>query len=236
MTDFWRDLVLAAIREMIGRMAVVLPNVLAMLTLLALGVVLGLAARAILTRLARALDLDRRSQAWGLAGALLRAGIGRTPSQVVGLVAFWAVVALFATMGIDALSLPGSPGMTATLVSLLPRVLAAALILIVGWLAANFLGQAVLIAAVNAGLPEARLLSRGVRWAVMLFTAATTLTQIGIGTQMVMVTFGVTFGGVVFALALAFGLGGRHLARGILERRARRDRSEPHPRETLSHL
>jgi hypothetical protein len=53
---------------------------------------------------------------------------------------------------------------------------------------------------------------------------------------MVMVTFGVTFGGVVFALALAFGLGGRHLAREILERRVRRDRGEPHPRETLSHL
>jgi hypothetical protein len=236
MTEFWRDLVLAAIREMIGRMAVVLPNVLAMLTLLALGVVLGLAARVVLTRLARALDLDRRSQAWGLAGALLRAGVGRTPSQVVGLVAFWAVVALFATMGIDALGLPGSPGMTATLVSLLPRVLAAALILIVGWLAANFLGQAVLIAAVNAGLLEARLLSRGVRWAVMLFTAATTLTQLGIGAQMVMVTFGVTFGGVVFALSLAFGLGGRHVARAILERRIRRDQGEPHPRETLSHL
>ena len=107
-----------------------------------------------------------------------------------------------------ALGLPGSPGVTATLVALVPRILAATLILIVCWLAANFLGQAVLIAAVNAGFLEARLLSRGVRWAVMLFTAATTLTQLGIGTQMVMVTFGVTFGGIVFALALAF------LARG----------------------
>ena len=105
----------------------------------------------------------------------------------------------------------------------------------VGWLAANFLGQAALIAAVNAGLPEARLVSRGVRWAVLLFTGATTLTQLGIGAEMVMVTFGITFGGLIFALALAFGLGGRALAQEILERRFRRA-GAAQPGETISHL
>jgi hypothetical protein len=70
----------------------------------------------------------------------------------------------------------------------------------------------------------------------MLFAAATTLTQLGIGTEMVMVTFGITFGGLVFALALAFGLGGRDLARDVLERRLRKDDEAPHPTETISHL
>jgi len=180
-------------------------------------------------------NLDRWSHAWGLTQALARAGIGRTPSQVLGLVAFWGVFAIFATMGIDALGLPGTPGATGMIVQLLPRLLAAALILVVGWLAANFLGQAILIAAVNAGVPEARLLSRAVRWAVLLFTFATTLTQLGIGTEMVMVTFGITFGGLIFALALAFGLGGRGLAQDILDRRLRRE-PDPHPSEPMTHL
>ncbi len=51
---------------------------------------------------------------------------------------------------------------------------------------------------------------------------------------MVLVAFGITFGGLIFALALAFGLGGRGLARQILERHLRS--REPHPRETLTHL
>jgi len=235
MTDFWRDLVITAIREMALKIAAVLPKVLATLILLALGGLLAFVARAILTRLARAVDFDRRSHAWGLTQALARAGISRTPSQVLGLVAFWGVFAIFATMGIDALGLPGTPGATGMIVQLLPRLLAAALILVVGWLAANFLGQAVLIAAVNAGVPEARLLSRAVRWAVLLFTFATTLTQLGIGTEMVMVTFGITFGGLIFALALAFGLGGRGLAQDILDRRLRRE-PDPHPSEPMTHL
>jgi hypothetical protein len=52
---------------------------------------------------------------------------------------------------------------------------------------------------------------------------------------MVVVAFGILFGGLVLALAVAFGLGGRHLARRILERGRRRER-EPRDRETISHI
>src|SRR5581483_12083709 len=100
---------------------------------------------------------------------------------------------------------------------------AAVLIVVVGWLVANFLSRTILIAAVNARLPEARLLARAVHWAVLLFAIATALTHLGIGKEMVLVAFGITFGGLVFALALAFGLGGRSVARELLERRLRRD-------------
>ena len=54
-----------------------------------------------------------------------------------------------------------------------------------------------------------------------------------LGKEVVLVAFGITFGGLILALALAFGLGGRALARQILERRLRQD---PHPSETLTHL
>jgi hypothetical protein len=62
------------------------------------------------------------------------------------------------------------------------------------------------------------------------------LTHLGIAKEMVLLAFGLTFGGLVLALSLAFGLGGRALARDILERRLGHERGEPHPRETLSHL
>jgi hypothetical protein len=108
------------------------------------------------------------------------------------------------------------------------------LILVVGWLVANFLSQGLLIAAVNARLPEARLLARAAHWGVLLFAGATALTHLGIGKEMVLVAFGITFGGLVSALALAFGLGGRFIARDILARRLRRE--SPPVEERLTHL
>ncbi|PYN78641.1 MAG: hypothetical protein DMD96_19990 [Candidatus Rokuibacteriota bacterium] len=235
MTDFWRDLVLTAMRNMTATLGAVLPSILAMLTLVALGALLGWIAGTLVTRLAHALDLDQRSRTWGLTSALARAGIYRPPSQVLRLIAFWGIFVIFATMGIDALAIPGAPGATGMLMRLLPRLLSALLILVVGWLAANFLAQAMLITAVNAGVLQARLLARTTRWVVLLFAVATALVEIGIGRDMVLIAFGVLFGGLVLALALAFGLGGRHVAREILERGRRRER-EPASQDTMTHL
>lgn len=235
MTDFWHGLVLAAIRNAGVTLKAVVPSVLAMLVLLLAGGVLGWIAGALVGRLARAVDLDRRSGAWGLTTALTRAGVARPPSQALRLLVGWGIFVIFATMGVDALAIPGAPGATGILMRLLPSVLAALLILLVGALLANFVGQAALIAAVNAGLPEARFLARAARWAVLLFAGATALTELGIGRDMVLIAFGVTFGGLVLSLALAFGLGGRDLARNILESRLRRER-KTEPRETVSHL
>src|SRR5437870_3558312 len=164
MADFWRDLVLTAMRNMSVTLGTVLPSILAMLTLVVLGAVLGWIAWALVGRLARAMDLDQRSRTWGVTSALARAGVYRPPSQVLRLVAFWGIFVIFATMGIDALAIPGAPGATGVLLRVLPRLLSALLILVVGWLAANFLGQAMLIAAVNAGVVQARLLARATRW------------------------------------------------------------------------
>jgi len=213
----------------------VVPRVLAMLTLLALGLLLGWVAGGVIARIARAVRLDERSRAWGLTAALSRGSVARPPSQVLRLLVFWGTFVIFATMGIEAMALPGVPGATGLLMGLLTRALTALLILVVGMLTANFLGHAVLVAAVNAGLPEARLLARATRWGVLLFIVATALAEVGIGRDMVLIAFGITFGGLVLALALAFGLGGRRLAQHMLDRRFRGHPESP-SHEPLSHL
>jgi hypothetical protein len=233
MGDRWPGDVWSGLLQVREWLLAVIPGLLVLMTLLAVGFLLGRLARVVVTRVSRAIGVDRLLERWGVAPSLRRSGILRLPSEVLGLVCFWAIFILFASVGVDGLALPGAPGATALLVAFLPPLFAAALILLVGWLVANFLSQGVLIAAVNARVPEARLLARGVQWSVLLFAAATALTHLGIGKEMVLVAFGITFGGVVFALALAFGLGGRNLARNILERRLRR---EAPPQEHISHL
>ena len=234
MGDHWPSDVWSGLLQVRERLLAIIPGLLVLLTLLAVGLLLAWLARAVVSRVSRAVGVDRVFERWGLAPSLRRSGIVRLPSDVLGLVCFWAIFILFASVGVDGLALPGAPGATALLVAFLPPLFAAALILLVGWLIANFLSQGVLIAAVNARLPEARVLARGVYWSVLLFAVATALTHLGIGKEMVLVAFGITFGGVVFAVALAFGLGGRNLARHILERRLHR--TEPPPQERISHL
>ena len=235
MRDRWGDGVWSALLEARERLAAILPGLFVLIVLLAFGTVLGWVAKFVLERGARAFGFDRLMERSGVTASLRRSGVQRQPSGVLGLLAFWAIFLFFASAGVDAVAVPGAHSATALLLAFLPPLFAALLILVAGWLLANFLSRTILIAAVNARLPEARLLARTAHWAVVLFTVATALTHLGIGKEMVLVAFGITFGGLVLALALAFGLGGRHLAAALLQRRLRRE-SPPPPQERLTHL
>ena len=233
MAEMWTDMVWAVLRDLATRTAAILPAVLAMFTLAIAGIAAGWIGARIVSRLARTVLFDARAERWGLAAAMARAGIRRPPSAMLASLVFWGLAVLGGTLALDALAIPGARRVTDLFFIWFSAAIGAALLLLIGWLVSNFVGQAVLIAAVNAGVPEARHLASAARWAVLLFTWAMAVTQLGIGKEMVLLAFGITFAGLVLALALAFGLGGRGLAREILERRLRQ---EPHPRETLSHL
>jgi len=55
-------------------------------------------------------------------------------------------------------------------------------------------------------------------YAVVFFSAAIALIQLGIGEEIVASAFGLVFGAAALALALAFGLGGRDVAAEYLKR------------------
>ena len=222
MSDLWGDAMVDAFRDMMKRMALLLPKLLALISFVLLGLVVGLAVKAILTKLLKAVRFDMLSERWGVQPALTKAGFKQAPSQIIGRVAFWTVFVIFTFMGVDALDLPATAGLMGQLVGFVPSVVAAGFLVLVGVLLSNFFAEAALIAAVNAQVQEARLIASLVRWGILLFTAAMVLTQLGIAKEVVVAAFSILFGGVVLALAIAIGLGGRNIAREALEQRWRR--------------
>jgi len=233
MSEMWRTMILEALKEVGTKTARLLPKLLAMATLVGLGLLCGFITRYLLLRSLRAIDFDVRCQRWGLTSALARTGLRRSPTRLLGLLLFWIVFLFFGLAGVEALDLPATANLLNLFFSYLPHALAATIVLLGGWFLANFLAQAALLAAVNAQVKGARALSSGVRWAVIAMTAAMVLAQLGIGREVVVAAFSIAFGGVVLALAIAFGIGGKELAREFLERRVR-ETEERH--DKISHL
>lgn len=233
MNDIWGEAMVEAFRDMMKRVGLVLPKLLALLSFILLGVIVGLAIKAVLQRLLKAVRLDVLSEKWGLQAALAKAGFKQPLSQVVGRLAFWTVFVLFVLMGVDALDLPGTAGLMGKILGFLPSVVAAGLLLLVGVLLGNFFAEATLIATVNAQIQEARFIANLVRWGIFLLTAAMVLTQLGIAKEIVVAAFSILFGGVVLAASIAVGLGGRNIARDMLERRWRKDKED---RDDMTHL
>jgi len=226
MGDAWGNVLWTSFREVVERLSHMAPRLLAMLTLIALGWAVAAVARRLTVRIFRMVDLDVRWARWGLSGSLARGAVGQPLSLLFGRLVFWTIFFVAFLMGVEALEIPATAGLAAGLIRFLPNLVVAVLAWMAGWLLANFMAQAVLIAAVNAQIALAPFIAGAVRWLVLVFAGAAALTQLGIAREMVLLTFGIAFAGAMLALALAFGLGGKDLAREILESRLRRQEED----------
>lgn len=235
MWEFLSDVIRKTLTGFGERMAAFGPNILAMLVILLAGILVAGGLHFLLRLLLPRLGFDRFAQRLGLSLILQKGGVRRPASAALTAVLAWAVLAVFALLAIGALNLQFAMDLVSRTFSYLPQVIIGGGLLVLGALVSAFLRRSVLIAAVNAGLPSARLLAGGVHTALMVLFAAMALEHLGVGRQVILVSFTILFGGVVFALSLAFGLAGRELARGLLERLVRGPDSEE-KRDELRHL
>lgn len=222
MQTSWLEILTTSAEGVLLPLARALPRVLVLLALVGIGWVAALLARRLVLRLLDALALDARCARWGLTGVLARSGVRARPSELAGRLVFWTLLVVGVLMGLQALEMPGTGRALGVILGFIPHAVVAVLVVVTGWILAHVLGQAALIAVVNAQVGGAGLVAAAVRWLVLAFAAAVALTQLGIAREMVLLAFGIAFGGAVLALALAFGLGARELAREALEGWVRR--------------
>lgn len=197
-----------------------LPGALVSLMLILGALVAAVLVRLLLVRALRGLEFDRRAEQWGIAG-LLGWSATTSASQTVGRVAFWMIVILGLLVSLTALNATIPAQLALKVFEYVPNLVAALVILAVGIMAARFLARSVLIGAVNMQMQSARLISLGVKWLVLIVTIAMALDHLRIGRSILLLAFGLLFGGIVLAAALAVGLGARDAVSRALERQLR---------------
>ncbi len=211
-----------AMARIADHVAEFLPGVLVALILVVLTFVVAVVMRLVFLRALRAFEFDRRAGQLGFAPPSASAA---SPSQTVARVAYWAFVVLGLLVSLTALDASLPSRLALSVFEYVPDLLAALLILIVGAITAQFLARSVLIGAVNMRMQSARLLSLAVKWLVLLVAVAMALDHLHIGRTILVLAFGILFGGVVLATALAIGLGAKDVVARALERQLR----EPTP-------
>ena len=227
--QFDRALRLASTR-IVESIANFLPSALVFLVLLVGALVVALVLRYALRRALTGLDFDRRAELLGM--SLADWTPSHSASTLVAAVAYWTVLALGLLFGFTALDATLPSQFALSVLEYVPHLVAALVILVVGGVVARFLARAILIGAVNMGVQYARLLSLTVKWLVLIVAAAMALDHIGIGRTVLLLAFGILFGGVVLAIALAVGLGARDVVSRALERQLR----EPARDDTVNHV
>ena len=216
------------------KLASFLPALVALLLAIIILTAIGAGIAALLRRILTAAKFDERL-AHNSVTTISDWSPSHSPTTLIARIAFWACVLTGFFIGISAFdaAYPGESQISIFVIPYLTHSIGAILLLIFGTVIARFLERSVLIGAVNAKLQYARFLSLGIKWLVLVLTAAMVLDHLQIGGAIVELAFGILFGGIVLTLALAVGLGSRDIVSRSLERSADlRTSLDPTPAET----
>lgn len=238
MTEFL-TLVLEPFRAVFDGFKQFAPNLLAMLTIFIVGILAARFVRHALRRLLTAVHFDRWSDRMGFTVMLRKGDLWTRPSEAVAQVVFWFVVILTAMIGLNAINVEAIDALVAQFFLYLPRIFSAVVILVVGYILAGFLSRTLLITLVNAGKHFAKVLAETVRLLILVLILAMALEQLNVAPHIVVAAFSVIFGGIVIALAIAFGVGGIQAARRIIEKSAAQGASgaaDAAPDREIEHL
>ncbi|MCK9213204.1 MAG: hypothetical protein WA012_16410 [Rhodoferax sp.] len=189
-----------------------LPRLLIALVVVIGGWLLAKVARFAFTKALRAINFNVLTERAGLDGFLRQGGMAGDTTSIFGLLLYWLVVLTAVLIAFNGLGLTYITDLLGRVVWFVPNVFVALLVLAFGSYFARFVGDTVVTYCRNIKLQDAALLGKLAQYAIMVFVVLIALDQIKVGGDIVRQSFLVILTGIVFALALAFGLGGRDWA------------------------
>jgi mechanosensitive ion channel-like protein len=187
-----------------------IPALLGALVIVFAGYLLAKLIELIVARFLRRIGLNGMLEKVGVLQAVERSGAHLNAAKVLSNLVFWLIMFAVILVAANALGLESLASVFGELVSYIPSVIAAIVIILVGIVLGQFVGG--LIAASAGALHGGRALARLGSGGVILLAVFMALQELGIATDIVTTAFAILFGAIALALALAFGLGGRELA------------------------
>jgi hypothetical protein len=207
-----------ALNDAVRLILTFIPRVIGFLVILIVGLILATLVSRGLTLVLRKVGFDRMANRIGLSRFEQRMGITLDPAGILGKIVYWFILLIFLVPAADALGLPAVSNILNTLVAYIPNVFVAILVLFLGTLAATFVADLVRGAVASANIGSPRIFAGIARWAIIGFSALVALEQLQISTPLINELFGGIVAAMAIAFGLAFGLGGQEAARRWLAR------------------
>jgi len=160
----------------------------------------------------------------GIDKFLKQGGVKKNTSQILALLIYWLVMLATLLVASEVVHLDVVSALFNSITLFIPKVIVAVLILAIGFYFARVISEVIIAYGKNVGMKDAEIIGRVAQYAIMAFVIVIALGQMDIGNAILVPAFLILFGGVVFALSLAFGLGGQKWAANQFEKLSQKDR------------
>ena len=227
---------LEPIRAILFQIGAFLPRLLVAVVVVIGGWLLAKVARFALIKALRAINFPVLTERSGMDNFLRQGGMAGDTTSIFGLLAYWLVILAALLIAFNGLGLTYITDLLGRVVWFVPNVFVALLVLAFGAYFARFIRDTVTTYGRNVKLQDASLLGRLAQYAVLAFVVLIALDQIRVGGDIIRESFLILLAGVVFGIALAFGLGGREWAQDRIEEWWPRSRGSRDPKDVKDAL
>ena len=213
---------LESVREVMANVVGYLPTLLAGFIVMMIGLAVAWIAAKLVVRILIFLRLDRVIVRLGWGRALEKGDVRHSLFGLVGTVVGVLLFLVFLDNAVVIWKLTVLSQLLEKLVRLIPQLITAAIILLIGWGVATAVSRAVLRTLYQEEFERARLVARIVHAAVLVFASAVALVELDIAVAIVTGAFLIAFGALALSAVLAFGLGSKRAVEMMWEERFRR--------------
>jgi hypothetical protein len=224
------DMLLVTTHQFLDQIAAFLPRLVLALIVIFAGWLLAKAIRFAVEKGLRAVNFGVLTERAGTDHFLQQGGLRGDTTTLFGLFAYWVTILAALIIAFNGLGLTYITDLLQRVELFAPKILVAMLVVVFGSYFARFVGEAVNTYCLDAQIPDSDILGKIARYLIMTFVIMIALSQVEVGGDIVQRTFLIILGGLVLALALAFGIGGKDWAAAMLERwwpqRTRENRSK----------
>lgn len=215
----WGDVFNASLQDLWWGFVQFAPKLIIAIVFFVIGWVLGSLLAKAFEQVIGALKIDKLFQSIGAEDLFRKAGMKLNTGYFIGQVVKWFVIIVFL---LPSLNLVGLTDISAFLkddvLGFLPRIIVAALILIIATVVADFLQKAVIAGTKALSLRSANMLGTIAKYAVWIFAFIIALGQLGIAPAYMQILFAGIIGMFAVAGAIAFGIGGKDAAARFIAR------------------
>lgn len=213
----WGEVFTQSLQNVWLGVASFVPNLIIALILLAIGWILAVLIEKLVEHLFKALKVDGALKSAGLEEIVKRAGHNLNSGLFVGSLVKWFIIVVFLMSSFDVLGLSQFAVFLGQVVSYLPQVIVAVLVLMVAMVVGHVMERIVIASSKATNIRSAEMLGHITRWTIWIFAILTALFNLGIAPSLIetLVT-GILAGGAL-AIGLAFGLGGKDYAKSVIE-------------------
>jgi hypothetical protein len=194
----------------------VAPKIAAVLVVVVLGVLLARVVRAALHYVLRLVRFESLATRIGMTDVLKRADVKATATDILGTVVYWTLLAFTALVALGVLGI-ATPETFAAVGAMIPNVIIASAILILGLNVSGFLAKLIQTAVVNAEIRQGRLIRNAAHFGMGTLVVILAAKQLGVPDAILSTAFLILFAGTCLAMALAVGLGSREWAGKLAE-------------------